>query len=104
MSDDFRETIRDGDKRAQLEAIRDRLALEMSGEFDCCSCGKPRRSAGSETAALALRLVKVIEDLDSIPKTSEKSQLDELRERRTGGTTGAARRQNSRGRRRGSGA
>lgn len=99
---DFREAISEGDERTQLEAIRDRLALEMSGEFDCCKCSKPMRSAGSETAALALRLVKVIESLKSIPDTTEVSPLDELRARRTGGTPDAARRQG--GRRRGTGA
>ncbi|MFE0101166.1 hypothetical protein [Streptomyces sp. NPDC059009] len=101
---DFREVIAGGDKRQQLEAIRDRIALEMSGEFDCCSCGKPRRSAGSETAALALRLVKVLEDLESIPSAAEVSPLDELRARRTGGTPSAARRQGTGRRRRGTGA
>lgn len=101
---DFREAISEGSKREQLEAIRDRLALEMSGEFDCCSCGKPKRSAGSETAALTLRLVKVLESLESIPDAATVSRLDELTARRTGGSTDAARRQNNRGRRRGAGA
>ncbi|WP_055563615.1 hypothetical protein [Streptomyces atriruber] len=98
---DFRDVISEGDKRAQLAAIRDRLALEMSGEFDCCSCGKPRRSAGAETAALALRLVKVLEALESIPDTAAVSRVDELMARRTGGAPNAARRQG--GRRRGTG-
>lgn len=99
---DFSEVIADGTKREQLEAIRDRIASEMDPGFDCCKCGKPLRSSGSETAALALRLVKVLEALDSIPDTSQVSPLDELRARRTGGAPSAARRQG--GRRRGTGA
>ncbi|AZM51771.1 hypothetical protein DMA15_03565 [Streptomyces sp. WAC 01529] len=99
---DFGEAISGGDRRVQLEAIRDRLALEMSGESECCECGKPRRSSGSETAALALRLVKVLEALESIPDSTAVSRVDELMARRTGGSTNAARRQG--GRRRGTGA
>lgn len=100
----FCEVIAEGDKRAQLAAIRDRLAAEMSGEAECCECGKPRRSSGSETAALALRLVKVLEDLDKIPDTATVSRYDELAAKRTGGTPAAARRQGTGRRRRGTGA
>ncbi|MCX4912817.1 hypothetical protein [Streptomyces sp. NBC_00687] len=97
----FSEAIADGDKRTQLEAIRDRLAAEIEGD-DCCDCGKPRRSFGGETAALALRLVKVLEALESIPESTVVSRVDELMARRTGGAPNAARRQG--GRRRGTGA
>lgn len=96
----FADAIAEGDKRTQLEAIRDRLASEMDGGYDCCTCGKPKRSYGSETAALALRLVKVLESLESIPDSTTVSRVDELMARRTGGTPAAARRQG--GRRRGS--
>lgn len=103
MSDvPFTDAISEGDKRTQLEAIRDRLASEMESGYDCCNCGKPKRSYGSETAALALRLVKVLESLESIPDTSAVSRVDELMARRTGGNPSAARRQG--GRRRGTGA
>lgn len=101
---DFREAISEGDKRTQYAAMRDLLAGEISGDTECCECGKLRRSSGSETAALMLRLVKVLEALESIPSTSEKSPYDELAKKRTGGSTDAARRQNNRGRRRGTGA
>ncbi|MFJ4828405.1 hypothetical protein ACIP79_00465 [Streptomyces sp. NPDC088747] len=100
MSDvPFADAIADGTKRQQLEAIRDRLAMEMSGDIECCECGKMRRSSGSETAALALRLVKVLESLESIPDATAVSRVDELMARRTGGAPSAARRQG--GRRRG---
>lgn len=98
----FTEAISEGDKRTQLEAIRDRLASEMSGDDECCECGKPRRASGSETAALTLRLVKVLELLESIPESTAVSRVDELMARRTGGAPNAARRQG--GRRRGTGA
>ncbi len=99
---DFLEVIKSGDKRAQYEALRDRLAAEIEG-VDCCDCGKPRRSFGSETAALTLRLVKVLEALESVPNTATVSRYDELAAKRTGGTPAAARRQGGR-RRKGSGA
>lgn len=97
----FSEVIAEGSKREQLEAIRDRLAEEIEG-VDCCDCGSPRRTYGSETAALTLRLVKVLEALESIPDTATVSRYDELAAKRTGGTPDASRRQGGR-RRRGSG-
>lgn len=102
---DFRDAISEGDKRAQYEAIRDRITEEMDPGFECCDCNKPRRSSGSETAALVLRLTKILEVLEAIPDTSEVSRYDELKERResTGGDKTAGRRQGGR-RRRGSGA
>lgn len=100
---DFLEAIQGGDKRQQYEALRDRLAGEIESGVDCCMCGKPKRSYGSETAALTLRLVKVLEALESIPDTTTVSRYDELAAKRTGGTPDAARRQGGR-RRRGPGA
>ncbi|MEU6674770.1 hypothetical protein [Streptomyces sp. NPDC046925] len=101
---DFSEAIAEGDKRTQYTAMRDHLAKEISGDIECCDCGKLRRSSGSETSALMLRLIKVLEELEKIPDTARRSQLDELRERRTGGSTDAARRQGTGRRRRGTGA
>lgn len=99
---DFGDAVASADKRTQYEAIRNRITEELEPGFDCCNCGKPRRSAGSETAALMLRLVKVLESLESIPDSSTVSRVDELMARRTGGAPNAARRQS--GRRRGTGA
>lgn len=99
---DFSDAVASPDKRVQYEAIRDRITEEMDPDFECCKCGKPLRSSGSETAALTLRLVKVLEALDSIPDSAVVSALDELKARRTGGAPSAARRQG--GRRRGTGA
>ncbi|SOE25620.1 hypothetical protein [Streptomyces sp. OK228] len=103
---EFGEVISTGSKRQQLEAIRDRIAVEMDGEFDCCSCGKPRRSSGSETAALVQRLTGVLEALEKIPDETIVSRYDELKAKRdsTGGSAGASRRQGTGRRRRGSGA
>lgn len=105
---EFGEVIKSGTKRQQLEAIRDRIAEEMDGDFECCNCGKPRRSSGSETAALVQRLTGVLEELEKIPDETVVSRYDELKakreEGRTGGAPGAARRQGTGRRRRGSGA
>jgi hypothetical protein len=91
---DFTDAIKKGDKRAQLEALRDKLATEIDASFK-----------GADVAALSLRLMKVLEELEGIPETGKASSYDELkaaREARTGGTTDAARRQGGR-RRRGTG-
>lgn len=106
---DFGEIIKGGTKRQQLEAIRDRIAEEMDGDFECCNCGKPRRSSGSETAALVQRLTGVLDELEKIPDDTQTSRFDELKakreqEGRTGGTPAAARRQGAGRRRRGTGA
>lgn len=99
---DFVDVIRDGDKRAQYEALRDRLAAEIEG-VDCCDCGKSVRASAADTAALTLRLMKVLEALESIPAAAVVSRYDELAAKRTGGTPDSARRQGGR-RRKGSGA
>ena len=96
---DFREVIKDGGKRQQYEAMRDRLAEEIESGVDCCMCGKPKRSFGSETSGLMLRLKQVLEALESIPDTTAVSRYDELAAKRTGGTPDAARRQGGRRRR-----
>ncbi|MGW6790047.1 hypothetical protein [Streptomyces chartreusis] len=109
-SEDFREVIRTGSKRQQLEAIRDRIAEEMDHGFDCCACNKPKRSQGSETAALVQRLTGVLEELEKLPDETRVSRYDELKARRdeaderTGGTPAARRRQGTGRRRRGTGA
>lgn len=107
---DFGEVIKSGTKRQQLEAIRDRIAEEMDGDFECCNCGKPRRSSGSETAALVQRLTGVLDELEKIPDKTVVSRYDELKAKRdeqterTGGTPAARRRQGTGRRRKGTGA
>jgi hypothetical protein len=91
---DFTDAIKRGDKRKQLEALREKLATEIDACFK-----------GADVAALTLRLMKVLEELESIPETGKASSYDELkaaRDARTGGTPNAARRQGGR-RRRGTG-
>lgn len=53
--EDLAGTVRAGDKRASLEAIRDRLAAELV------------RSRGQSAAAVARELRAVIDALDAIP-------------------------------------
>jgi hypothetical protein len=102
---DFRDVIKKGTRRQKLEAIRDRIAEEMDGDFECCSCNKPRRSQGSETAALVQRLTGVLDELEKLPDESHVSRYDELKAKRedgrTGGAPSAPRRQGAGRRRRG---
>lgn len=86
----FRKAIADGDKRAQLEAMRDQVAAAIQ-----------RETKGSDIAALTLRLMKVLEALDGVPDGKQESAFDELSARRVGGSKEAPRRQGGR-RRRGS--
>ncbi|MFH8405565.1 hypothetical protein ACH4FX_12430 [Streptomyces sp. NPDC018019] len=86
----FRKAISDGDRRVQLEAMRDQLAAAIQ-----------RETKGSDIAALTLRLMKVLEALDGVPDDQQASAFDELSARRVGGDKSAARRQGGR-RRRGS--
>lgn len=63
------ETVGTGDLRAQLEAIRDRLATELA------------TVSGRDVAPIARQLVLVCTALDGLPAAS-KSALDDLAERR----------------------
>lgn len=85
---DFLRAIQSGDKRRQLEAIRDKLAKELE-----------HATKGADASALALRLRQVLADLESIPATGVVSAYDELAAKRTGGTPESARRQGGRRRR-----
>lgn len=87
---DFLDAIRQGDRRKQLIALRDRLAEEIEASVK-----------GADVAALALRLMKVLEELDGMPDSGRVSAYDELAAKRVGGDKNAARRQGGR-RRRGS--
>lgn len=89
---EFTETIADGDDRAQLEALRDKLATAMD-EAD----------KGADIAALTRRLLDVLAKLKSIPDGKQKSAYDELAAKRVGGDKTAARLQGGRRRRKGSG-
>ena len=87
MSDDefekqvsLSEEISSGDMRRSLIAIRDYLAHELEGHR-CNRCAMSQLRTG-DTAALVLRLTKVLEDLAALPdpaKAGEKSGLAKLR-------------------------
>lgn len=79
--------LQGGDKRAILEAVRDRIGEEIDG-VECCKCGLPRRAAGSETSALTLRLMQVLTELDALPQEGQVSRLDELAGKRDKRRTG----------------
>lgn len=73
------EAVKSGDRRVSLVAIRDLIAHELEGKR-CRSCEMLQIRTG-ETAALVLRLTKVLEELESLPEqTEKKSRLDQIRE------------------------
>lgn len=65
--------VRSGDTRRSLVALRDYLANELEGNR-CPKCRASQLRTG-DTASLALRLQKVIEDIASLPP--EKVDLPE---------------------------
>lgn len=62
--------IKAGERRASLEAIRDKLAAELKDAY------------GRDAAALAKELREVIRELDSLPTGGEESTVDQLAARR----------------------
>lgn len=80
---DVQKAVRSGDRREALIAIRDYLAHELEGKR-CKSCAMSQLRTG-DTAALVLRLTKVMEEIEAIPEqTGEVSELDRIRARRNG--------------------
>lgn len=76
------DAVSSGDPRRALIAIRDYLAHELEGNR-CQSCNMSKLRTG-DTAALVLRLQKVLEDIEAIPETSgEVSDLELIRRRRS---------------------
>lgn len=59
---------RSGNRRATLEALRDKLASTI----DACESGR-------DTAALSKRLMEVMDELDSLPKEKADSPLARAR-------------------------
>ncbi|WP_433519051.1 hypothetical protein ACQP2T_28140 [Nonomuraea sp. CA-143628] len=64
------ETVEGGNRRASLEAIRDKLAAEL------------RETAGRDAAVIAKELRATIAELDGMPGGKERSTVDELAARR----------------------
>ncbi|WP_157251047.1 hypothetical protein [Nonomuraea typhae] len=75
---DLASAVLSGDRRASLEAIRDKLAAEL------------RDASGRDTAALAKELRSTIAELESLPGGKEVSRLDELASRRADRRANAA--------------
>ena len=80
---DVQKAVRSGDYRAALVALRDYLAHELEGKR-CKTCAMSQLRTG-DTAALVLRLQKVLEEIQTIPEQdAEVSELDRIRARRAG--------------------
>lgn len=73
----LRTVVAEGDIRASLEALRDKLAIEVDA------------ANGREVAPLAKQLADVLERLEALPRT-EGSRVDELARRRAERLPGAA--------------
>lgn len=70
MSESLIASVSEGDRRAALEAIRDKLAAELEA------------ASGRDAAAIAKELRSTINELESLPGGKEVSRLDELAARR----------------------
>jgi hypothetical protein len=73
-------------RRAALEAIRNRLALELDGDAGhrrgCeCKCGVPPDARTVPTLAKELR--EVIREIDDLPEQTGETELDQLAALRT---------------------
>jgi hypothetical protein len=64
------DAVSSGDRRIALEAVRDHLAERLQGAPD------------NVAAPIAGQLVKVMQELEALPKPEEGTALDELTKRR----------------------
>jgi len=77
------------DRRTQLESIRDFLTHELEGNR-CNNCRMSQLRTG-DTAALVLRLMKVLEEIEALPREDGVvSELDALRQRKSARTPNAS--------------
>lgn len=84
---DLTEAVKKG-RREQLEAIRDFLTHELEGNR-CNSCRMSQLRTG-DTAALVLRLMKVLEEIQDLPREDGVvSDLDRIRAKRAARTPDA---------------
>lgn len=84
---DLAEAVK-GDRRTQLEAIRDYLAHELEGNR-CNTCRMSQLRTG-DTAALVLRLSAILKEVDELPREDgQVSELDALRARKSARTPDA---------------
>jgi hypothetical protein len=85
MTSDFGEAIRSTNRRAQLEALRDFLVHELE-VARCNTCLASKLRTG-DTAALVLRLQKVLEEIEALPREDGVvSDLDRIRAKRASRT------------------
>lgn len=76
-----------GDRRQQLEAIRDYIAHELEANL-CNTCRNSKLRTGDQ-ASLILRLQAVLEQLDTLPSGEEEvTHLESLRLRVVGAPSG----------------
>lgn len=78
MSESLITTVVEGDRRAALEAIRDKLAAELQDV------------TGRDAAAIAKELRATIAELDALPGGREVSKVDDLAARRAARRADAA--------------
>ena len=72
------ETVKSGDIRASLEAVRDHLANELENGARCVKCGG---SVSSPTTPLSKLLADIVVTIDGLP-VQEGSAVDDLAARR----------------------
>ena len=85
MTEKLTEAVESGDQRRSLVAIRNYLANELEGNR-CPKCKASQLRTG-DTAALVLRLTKVIEELAALgpeAKGDNVSEIEKIRRRRRG--------------------
>lgn len=73
----LKQAVRSGDRRAQLEAIRDYIAHELEANL-CGSCKNSKLRTGDQ-ASLILRLQTVLAEIDALPSEEGESRLGQLR-------------------------
>lgn len=79
MAGPVEEAFQSGDKRTALESLRNRICEEIDG-VPCCRCGLQKRPVGSETSALVLRLIQVMDELEGIAPEGEVSTVANIRD------------------------
>lgn len=73
---DLEEIVQSGDRRASLVALRDYLAHELN-VHRCKTCQAFQLRTG-DTAALVLRLQKVMEEIEAMPSADADAEVSEL--------------------------
>lgn len=96
MDKKFTQEIESDDERRQLTALRDYVAHELEGNR-CNTCMMSKLRTG-DTAALVLRLQKIIEDIRALPPENAEgkvTRLESIRGRRAAPPDGTSEAQGS---------